>query len=296
MGGFRFGADFEVEGDRCAAWLYSPVRNGDPPVVVMAHGIAGERRWRLPWFARQFAEEGLAVLLFDYRGFGDSEGTAHVVDPKRHVADWRAAVDHAREHGRVGDRIGLWGSSFGAGHALVVAGEKPVDALSLQVPFLDGRPQTTLRIRQAGIGWFLWALRTGAWDSLRTLARRSPSYVPVVGNPDERAVLNSPGAKDGYRELIPEGEEWPNRCSARLLLKVPFYRPINYAEGVDCPTLVIQGEEDDVVPNSPVDPLVEQLDDVERVRYPMAHFDPYTREREWTAKRQVAFFRKHLLD
>lgn len=296
MGGFRFGADFESEGSRCDAWLYTPVRDGNPPVVVLAHGLAGERSWRLPWFARRFAESGLAVLLFDYRGFGDSEGTRRVVDPGRHVADWQAAVEHVRELDRVGDRVALWGTSLSAGHALVAAAEASVDALSLQVPSLDGRSQAILRIRQGGPRWTAWAALAGTWDLLRAFARRSPSYVPVVGEPGERAVLTTPGVTAGYRELVPPGEEQPNRCSARVLVKVPFYRPIARVEEVDCPALVVQAKDDDVVPDGPIDRLVETIDDVERVRIEMDHFDPYTRERERVADRQASFFRRHLLE
>lgn len=44
-----------------------------PPIVIVARGFGGERDWRLPTFAEWFAQRGVAVLLFDYRRFGDSE-------------------------------------------------------------------------------------------------------------------------------------------------------------------------------------------------------------------------------
>ena len=296
MGGFRFGADFEVEGDRCEAWLYTPVddADADPPVVVMAHGFAGERRWRLPAFARRFAEHGVAALLFDYRGFDGSDGTEHVVDPDRHVADYRAAVERARGLDRTGDRVGLWGTSFSAGHALTVAADEPVDALAVQVPFLDGFRQTRLRFGQEGAGWLAWALLAGLRDRLRALTWRSPHYVPVAGEPGEHAVLTSPSAKAGYERLVPDDEEWPNRCSARVLSKVPFYRPLASADEVDCPVLVLQGTSDDVVPEPPIDDLVDVVDDVERVRMDVGHFDVYTSAFERTVEREATFLARHL--
>jgi len=298
MGGFRFGADFAVDGDTCEAWLYAPVQDpdNDAPTVVMAGGFAAERRWRLPALARRFAEAGVAALLFDYRGFGGSEGTRHVVDPGRHVADYRAAVERARGLDRTGDRVAVWGSSFSGGHALVTAAEERVDALAVQVPFLDGPRQLRLRWGQAGTAWLAWALAAGLRDRLGALLRRSPHYVPVAGDPGERAVLTSPSAKPGYERLVPDGEEWPNRCAARVLATVPFYRPLARAEEVDCPTLVVEGERDDVVPTPPVEDLVDALDDVERLRLDAGHFDVYTAAFDRVAGRHAGFFARHLLD
>jgi pimeloyl-ACP methyl ester carboxylesterase len=298
MGGFRFGADFEVGGDTCEAWLYAPVGDGqaDAPTVVMAHGFAGERRWRLPALARRFAEDGVAALLLDYRGFDGSEGTRQVVDPERHVADYRAAVERARDLDRTGDSVALWGTSFSAGHALAVAAEERVDALAVQVPFLDGFRQTRQRFGQEGIRWLAWALAAGLRDRLRAATWRSPHYVPVAGDPGERAVLTSPGAKRGYERLVPDDEEWPNRCSARVLTAVPFYRPLARADEVDCPVLVVQGERDDVVPDPPIEDLVDAVDDVERVRLDVGHFDVYTAAFERVADREARFLARHLLD
>lgn len=297
MAGFRHGSDFESAGTRCDAWLYRPTRGEDPPVVVMAHGIAGEKTWRLPAFAREFASRGIATLVFDYRGFGDSDGQPrNLVDPARHVQDYRAALDHVRSLDSVGDKVALWGSSLGAGHALSVAAEEQVDAISLQVPFLDGRAQTALRVRQAGLRWFLRAGLAGLRDYFRTATFRSPNYVPVVGEPGEFAVLNSPGAKEGFTAMVPADEEWPNRLAARLFLKVPFYRPLARAEVIECPALVVQATEDDVVPSGPIDDLVEVLPDVERVRYEIGHFDPYVEPAfERVVERQADFLERHLV-
>jgi alpha-beta hydrolase superfamily lysophospholipase len=297
MGGFRFGAEFEVDGDTCEAWLYAPVEDSesDAPTVVMAHGFGAERRWRLPALARRFAEAGVAALLFDYRGFDGSEGTAHVVDPTRHVVDYRAAVERARDLDRTGDSVALWGTSFSAGHALTVAAEERVDALAVQVPFLDGPRQVRLRWSQAGTGWLAWAVAAGLRDRFRAATWRSPNYVPVAGEPGERAVLTSPGAKVGYERLVPDEEDWANRCSARVLSKVPFYRPLSGADRVDCPVLVMQGERDDVVPDPPIDDLVDAVDDVERVRLDVDHFGVYTSAFDRVAEREATFLARHLL-
>ena len=65
-------SDFTSHGVRCSGDLYLPAGLEHPPVVVMAHGFASERCFRLPSYAERFAGAGMAVYLFDYRCFGKS--------------------------------------------------------------------------------------------------------------------------------------------------------------------------------------------------------------------------------
>ena len=68
-----------------------------PPLVVMAHGLAGQKDMGLEPFAEAFVNHGLAVLLFDYRCFGGSDGEPrNWVGPRRHLQDWEAALAYAR--------------------------------------------------------------------------------------------------------------------------------------------------------------------------------------------------------
>src|SRR5215203_5651375 len=88
---------FSSGGDTCAAWLYPAASDaGARPVIVMAHGLTGTRRDRLGVFAERFAATGIAALLFDYRGFGDSTGEPDLFEPSRQLEDWRAAIAFAR--------------------------------------------------------------------------------------------------------------------------------------------------------------------------------------------------------
>jgi alpha-beta hydrolase superfamily lysophospholipase len=114
----------------------------------MGHGFGAERRFRLPAFAERLCAAGLAVLLFDYRGFGDSEGTPRgLVDPGRHLADFAAAVRYAQElKGVDGARLALWGTFLSGGHALVTAARLPGIALrDASAGREPGRPAIPLR-------------------------------------------------------------------------------------------------------------------------------------------------------
>src|ERR1044072_5023069 len=70
----REDVSFDSEGTRCPAWPYGPDGVVDPPVIVMAHGFASIRELRLDAYGERFAQAGFAALVFDYRGFGASDG------------------------------------------------------------------------------------------------------------------------------------------------------------------------------------------------------------------------------
>ncbi|MFJ6904245.1 alpha/beta hydrolase [Streptomyces griseoluteus] len=93
------------------------------PAVVMAHGFGGTRDSGLTGYAEGFADAGMDVFLFDYRGFGDSGGTPRQdVSVRRQRQDYHAAVAAARHLPGVDpDRIALRGTSYAGGHVVAVA-------------------------------------------------------------------------------------------------------------------------------------------------------------------------------
>jgi alpha-beta hydrolase superfamily lysophospholipase len=111
---------FPSGGTSCAAWHY-PAAGDAPsaPIVVMAHGLSGTRRDGLESFAESFAGAGFAALVFDHRGFGDSDGEPDRFDPTAQLGDWRAAIAFARSLGGIDpQRVATFGSSMGGGNAL----------------------------------------------------------------------------------------------------------------------------------------------------------------------------------
>lgn len=143
------GSSFNCSGIHCGATLYLPkstqlttklsqadinAKQGSkasskrPPVIVMAHGLGGERVW-LDKFAGTFADAGYAVFTFDYRHWGSSDGQPRQwVSINKQHADWFDAIRHVQSHlASVVDpqRLVLWGTSFAGGHVIVVASKLP---------------------------------------------------------------------------------------------------------------------------------------------------------------------------
>jgi uncharacterized protein len=278
--------DFLSHGTRCAAWFYPAHGVGEPaPIVVMAHGLSGTRRDGLGPFAQRFAEAGIAALLFDHRGFGDSAGEPDLFHPRRQLEDWAAAIACARSlEGIDPDRVATFGSSMGAGNALAAAAvDRRITAAVGQVPFLDMVTQ---------------AHRSSPGVSLRIIgAAVRGRHLRAIGQPHEPAFINAPGGEDGWRHVVSIGEDsrWRDRVSARWLVGRP-YRPIRHARGLHCPWLVCVGEEDRVARPGPAIRAASRAPYGELRTYPgVDHFDVYDgAEHELVVADEIEFLRRVL--
>lgn len=106
---------------------------GSRVTVLLAHGNAGNLSHRLDRTIFLQARLGADVLLFDYRGYGRSEGSP---DEEGTYRDARAAYRWLTEVRGVGaDRVVLFGESLGSAVALNLALQRPCRALVLEAPF-----------------------------------------------------------------------------------------------------------------------------------------------------------------
>jgi len=153
------------QGARISAVLYAPDGAGPDrrlpagqaglPGIVLCHGFTGIKELILPDYARRFAAAGYAALAFDYRGFGESEGERGRLIPYEQVMDIRNSITFMETLDEVDpERIGLWGTSYGAANVIYTAG-------------IDPRPRCV--VAQVGFG-----------DGGRGLSRRPPEEVAAV--------------------------------------------------------------------------------------------------------------------
>ncbi len=123
-----------VDGLALGAWL---VDAGEPDrgvAVLVANGNAGNRSLRAP-LARSLAKAGLAVLLFDYRGYGGNRGRPSEDGLARDV---RAAHRFLIEEAEVAPtRLLYYGESLGSAVVTELATEHPPAGLVLRSPFVD---------------------------------------------------------------------------------------------------------------------------------------------------------------
>ena len=131
------------------------------PTIILSHGWGGTAAMLRPQ-AERFAQAGYFVLVFDYRGWGESDSRwvhdesatsganarrelREVVDPLDQAADIFSAVHWAMGEPMVDvNRVGLWGTSFSGGLVAYVAARDPrIKAVVSQAAFF-GQPRTSM--------------------------------------------------------------------------------------------------------------------------------------------------------
>ncbi|WP_280269935.1 alpha/beta hydrolase [Nocardia wallacei] len=272
----RTEVSFDVAGVRCAGYLFLPAGSGAPlPGVVLCHGFSGTMD-RLFDYAERFAGAGFAALVFDYRGFGESDGTPRQVpDISGQLADIRAAVAFARGHERIdADRIMLWGNSLGGAHAVAVAADDPrIGGVVAQIPF-NGFPKRVQGRRTRDTVKLLGAI---VRDRVHAAVGLRPFYIPMVGRPGQLAVTATAAADQHIRTLTGDGQTlWRNSIAPRALLSMMRYRPAEFAARLTCPLLVCAAADDQETPVATGRTLADAAPHGELRVYPGTHFSFYT--------------------
>ena len=121
---------FESDGLKLHGWFLRPCKPLFDGAVLFCHGNAGNLSSRYPK-ALAMALCGVAVFLFDYRGYGRSEMGS--VSEKKFYEDSSAAWDWLCSEGY--ESIVVHGISLGGGAATYLAVEKNPVGLSLESTF-----------------------------------------------------------------------------------------------------------------------------------------------------------------
>ena len=113
-------------GVRLHGWLVRTQGGASAATVVYFHGNGGNLSY-VGWLAEELAGRGFDVLLFDYKGYGRSEGVT--ADERSLYEDADAVYEYLTvEQGRPPDRLVLYGQSLGTA---VFAGMLGVTAFGL---------------------------------------------------------------------------------------------------------------------------------------------------------------------
>jgi len=291
----RTDVEFNAEGTTLRGWLYRPEGDGPVPGVVMAHGFSAVKEMYLDAFAEVFAEAGLACLVFDNRNFGASDGgPRYEIDPWEQVRDYRHAITYLQTlPGIDRERIGVWGSSYSGGHALMLgAWDRRLRAVVAQVPLIDAWV------------WMTRALGPEMRDAVvaETILERErlydgipPAMVPVVG--DARAALATPDAAAWFEKMAPLAPTWRNTVTARSWERILEYSPLRWIDRIaPTPLLIVAAEHDVICPIDLVREAVARAGEPKRlVVLPVGHFDPYEEPCFADASRAAAaWFATHL--
>jgi cephalosporin-C deacetylase-like acetyl esterase len=294
----RLDVTFGAEGGvNLAAWLYLPDGGGPHPAITMAHGYALVKEHGLEPFAQAFADDGFVVLVHDHRGFGSSDGEPRQdVDPWRQIADWRRAISFLESRPEVDpERMGLWGTSYAGGHAILLgATDRRLRCVVAMVPTISGFEQGLRRIPPDGVA----ALEQAFAEDERTQARgEAPHYQALVGaDPAVPASYRSPEAIDFFLQPLPEGTLWENTVTIRSTRAARMYEPGVWIDRVSpTPLLMVVALNDTVTVADLALAAYERALEPKRLELiPGGHFDPYVSSFGKSSGAARAWFRHHL--
>ncbi|TCM68154.1 alpha-beta hydrolase superfamily lysophospholipase [Acinetobacter calcoaceticus] len=284
----------KVGDELIAADFYRPKNIRKPAVVVMAHGFAALRQFKLIHYAQRFVQAGYAVVLFDYRYWGGSTGQPReLISLKYQLQDWKTVIGYLSTFKLVDSRkIVLWGTSLSGGYVLSLASElKNIQAVMVQIPFVDGAESA----KCYPIQYFPKALKLSSQDYMGAKVGISAKTLPVV-HPYALSFIPTKDSYKGYMSIVHTDYYWSGEVPARVFFNLIRYRPILSVRDINVPVLMIAAKQDSLIPiESSRETATNIAPFVQYHEWEISHFEIY--HGQWLEKAiqtQLAFLHQHI--
>jgi len=284
---------FYSEGERVAGILRLPDDGGAAPYPAIVQGpgwLQLKEAKRNPPYHEAFTRAGFAVLVIDFRGFGESEGDRTDLLPHRWIDDLVNAVTYLTTRPDIDPhRIGTFGSgSTGGGNAIMLPAVDPrVRAAVSQMPIADGADW--LRRMRREYEWFELVARVEEDARTRTLTGKGEMVHPrrdiMVTTPARAEREAREGAQSGHVMDV-------SLHSAAAIMR---YRPIDMAGSVKA-VLIIAVEDDPVTPTDHAIRLYEAAGQPKKliIQRQTTHYVAYEQYAGVVIPHMVGWFREHL--
>ena len=292
---------FDAEGATLRGWFYRPDDAGGRSRASSCRtGSRRSRRCTSTTTRRSSADAGLACVVFDNRGLGESDAApgkprrrstrgsrSATTSTRSRYAQLRPEVDAAR--------IGVWGSSYSAAHAYVVAAiDRRVKAVCGQVPLISGRRRSRCWCGSTSGG------RPGRCSPPTArpapAARRRPCCRSSTPTRLAQSALPTPDSYEFFTEY--EGSSWRNEVTLRTLEMFQGYEPGEYLKRISpTPLLMVVAPNDRLVAGELACAAFETAAHPKKlVLVPGGHFDAYVgRGFEISSGAARDWFVEHLL-
>jgi fermentation-respiration switch protein FrsA (DUF1100 family) len=146
------------DGLKLHGWLFRAT-NPAAPLVLWCHGNGGNVTERGP-IAAELAKRGVNVLVFDWRGYGKSEGSP---SESKLYRDALAAYDFAARELHPSSIV-MYGESVGGPYAAYVASQRKVRCVVIENSLPSLRELGNTLYRPLPLGWFApFAMTTTKW-------------------------------------------------------------------------------------------------------------------------------------
>lgn len=242
--------EFPSQGALLRGRLYLPATAARrPPIVIMAHGFSATAQGMVAdAYAAAFYDSGLAVLLYDHRNFGRSDG-----EPRQQIDSWlqvigyRDAIDFVTTLDEVdASRLAVWGDSKSGGGVLVAAAfDQRITAVVSQVPACGDAPPP------ADPGNAVLKSMAGVYEGpwLRPASSRAAEPMPVVAA-DQLANPSALTPLTAFRWFMEYGSRygtgWQNWVTGVSRAGSEPYQPVLCATRVRVPSLFVIATDDEM--------------------------------------------------
>jgi dipeptidyl aminopeptidase/acylaminoacyl peptidase len=284
---------FYSEGQQIAGLWRAPDDGAGPfRAIVQGPGWLGLKDAKLyVRYHEALTEAGFGVLIFDYRGFGESGGDTGYLSPAWQLQDLVNAVTYLTTRSDVvADAIGVFGSGgTGGGNAvLLAAADARIKAAVSQVPVADGRDW--LHRMRSESEWLEFLASLEADRKLRVVegaGRRVHPREEIMVPSAERRTTTVKSDVDGR---IPT--DVPLACAEEILA----YQPLVAASGLTTPLLVIGVEDDATTPTDHAEALYAAASGPKEliIQRHTTHYAAYDQYWEQTTPRLVEWFDMHV--
>jgi uncharacterized protein len=276
----RNDVEFDAAGTILRGWLFEPEAvDTKLPAVVMAHGFSALKEMDLDRYAEAFAAAGLAVLVYDNRNLGASDGQPRwEIDPVAQMRDYSHAITYARTRAEIDpERIGVWGTSYTGGLVLIAAAlDKRIKCVVSQVPFISGY-ETMLQVMPIEARTQFYEMIYRERDEIA--AGLPPTTVQVCTD-DPAKPLTAPGRRTHeyfHSHVRNKNLDWQNKVTLRSLELRLEYEVSPYIGRISpTPLLMIVADNDTITPTDISLRAFEQaLEPKKLVLIRGDHYDPY---------------------
>ena len=231
---------FKSQNQTLVGNLYLPdnYKGGEKLPGVVVTGAWTTVKEQMPTtYATELADKGYAALVFDFRGWGESEGSIrYLEDPRRKTEDISAAANYLATRPEVdADKVAGLGICASAGYMSDAAASNPnIRSLALVAPWLhDAAIVNAVYGGEEGVN----GLITAAKDAEQA---NEPVYLEAASLTNENAVMyQAPYYTEEDRGLIPEYDNKFNVASWDGWLN---YDALKTADIQQKPALLIHSE------------------------------------------------------
>lgn len=200
-----------ADGTRLHGWFIpSQVHWGEKaPTILHVHGNAGNIESHIG-FTDYLPAHGFNLFIFDYRGYGQSEGSARKRGPL--IQDTNAALNAILKRPQVDpQRIGMYAQSLGGAIGLNVMADRPeIHAAVIESSFASWRDEAANAVGGDPPSWFgktiAWLLISDAHRADVAIARIQRPILLVHGSADRIIPITHSrtlaAASNGHAQLI----------------------------------------------------------------------------------------------